>query len=434
MSPITIGIVGGIFLVLMFATGMPIAFVMALVGVVGFAIIVSPSAALSLLTRNLFVDFTDYPLSAILTFVLMGNFAYAAGMGRKLFSMTYTTIGHIAGGLTCASIAACTLFGAVCGSASATCATIGKIALPEMKRYGYSDTLATGTIAAAGPLGVLIPPSVPFIVYGILAEQSIGKLFLAGILPGVMIAVLLMLTVWVMCRRNPKLGPPGPRTSWSEKVKSFAELVDSGLLFVFAVGGLLAGWFGPTQAGGIGAAGALIIGIARGEITLQKFWEVTKDSVQLSCMIMMLIITAKMLGRFMAVTGIPSAVIGYADSSGLPPFAFMIFLSILWYILGCFLDGFAIIVLLMPFVYPLIVKFGYDPIWFGVIAVVLNHIGLMTPPVGVASYVTQAVAEDVPLETVFKGIFPMLIPLSIALVLFLVFPKIITFLPNLIYH
>lgn len=156
--------------------------------------------------------------------------------------------------------------------------------------------------------------------------------------------------------------------------------------------------------------------------------------MQLSCMIMMLIITAKMLGRFMAVTGIPSAVIGYADSSGLPPFAFMIFLSILWYILGCFLDGFAIIVLLMPFVYPLIVKFGYDPIWFGVIAVVLNHIGLMTPPVGVASYVTQAVAEDVPLETVFKGIFPMLIPLSIALVLFLVFPKIITFLPNLIYH
>jgi C4-dicarboxylate transporter, DctM subunit len=434
MSPIDIGIMGGVFLVLMFALGMPIAYVFVLVGVVGFAAIVSPSAAFSLLTRNLFTDFADYPLSSILLFVLMGNYAFAAGMGKKLFSVTYATLGHIAGGLTCASIAACTLFGAVCGSASATCATIGKMALPEMKRYGYSDSLATGTIAASGPLGVLIPPSVPFIVYGILTEQSIGKLFLAGIVPGVVIALLLMATVWVMCRHNPRLGPPGPRTSWSEKARSFAALIDSGLLFIFTVGGLLLGWFGPTQAGSIGAAGALLIGIVRREITWQKFWEVTKDSVQLSCMIMMLVITAKMLGRFMAVTGIPAAVIGYAESGSLSPLAFMIFLCILWYILGCFLDGFAIIILLMPLVYPIIVKFGFDPIWFGVIVVVLNHIGLMTPPVGLASYVTQTVADDVPLETVFKGTFPLLIPITVALVIFLLFPQVITFLPKLVYR
>lgn len=434
MSPITIGIIGAFFLLLMFATGMPIAFVMVMIGVVGFAIIVTPDAALSLLTRNLFGEFTAYSLSAIPMFVLMGSLAFAAGIGRRLFGVTYTIMGHMPGGLTTASVAACAGFGAVCGSATATCATIGRIALPEMRKYGYSDKLATGCIAASGPLGALIPPSVAFVVYGILAELSIGELFLAGIIPGIMIAIMLIFTIWLMCYRNPKLGPTGPRTPWVRRVKSLVGLADSGVLFAFAIGGLLAGWFGPTQAGGIGAIGALIIGLVRREITFQKFYQAAEDAVKLSCMIMMLIITAKIFGRFMAVTGIPSALFGYAESTNLPPFMIMVSLCIIWFILGLFIDGFAILVLLMPLVYPLVLKFGYNPIWFGVIVVVLNHIALVTPPVGLATYVTQAVAKEVSLETVFRGVIPLLVPLIASLILFLIFPQIVNFLPSLILH
>lgn len=431
MSPITVGLLGIGVLLLLFLIRLHVAFAMAIVGFVGFSYLASPKAGLSLLARDIFEQFSSFPLSAIPMFILMGSFAFAAGMGKRLYEAAYTILGHLRGGLCMATVLACAGFAAICGSTAATAATIGKIALPEMKRYNYSDTLATGCLASSGTLGILIPPSTIFIVYGIMTEQSIGKLFVAGILPGIILSILFLFTVGMICFRNPALGPPGASTSWKEKAKALLGVLETLVLFSLVIGGLFLGWFTPTQAGGVGAAGALLIGLVRQQLSLKVLLEATRDGLRTSCMVLCIIAGATVFGHFMAVSTIPFVVGDWVQSLPLPSFAIMGVVVLIYLVGGCFMDAMALVVLTVPVLYPVIMSLGFDPIWFGVIIVLVSEMGVITPPVGVNVYVIKGIAPEVPLETIFKGIFPFLIAIILNAAIMIVFPNVALVLPNL---
>jgi C4-dicarboxylate transporter DctM subunit len=432
MNPILIGSIGIVVLLICFSIGMPMAFSMALVGIVGFAYLVSPSAAFNLLPRDVFDQFTSYPLSVIPMFVMMGCYAFASGIGKTLFHTAYVVLGRLPGGLAIAGIAASTAFGAVCGSTAATTATIGKVALPEMKKYHYSDVFATGTIAVAGGLGIMIPPSTSFIVYGLLTEQSIGKLYISGIIPGIILAILFISTVLLWCWRDPAAGPPGPSTDWLQKLKSLGGVADGLVLFLVTMGGLFAGWFTPTQAGAIGSVGALIIGIITRELTWQKFLEATKDGLRISCMIMLLIAGATLFSHFITRTNMPSVLAEWVGTLAVPPVVVMILILVFYFILGTFLDAMACIVLVIPILFPMVINLGYDPIWFGVMVTLESMIAVVTPPDGVNVYVVKGILRDVPIETIFKGTIPYLAPFFVGTALLLAFPQLATFLPRFI--
>ena len=432
MSPVAAGIVGIALLVSLFLLRMHIAFAMALVGFVGFAYLTTPVAALSLLSRDIFDSFSSYPLSVIPMFILMGTFAFASGISRRLYKTAYAWVGHLRGGLTIATVFACAGFGAICGSSTATAATMGLIALPEMKKYKYDDTLATGTVAAAGTLGILIPPSTVFIVYGIMTEQSIGKLFISGILPGILLSILFAITVAILCWRKPSIGPPGPPTTWKEKLKATTGIIETLILFILAIGGLFLGWFSPTQAGAIGAGGALLIGLARRELSWRSFFEAGKEGLRTSCMVIFIITGAIIFGHFMAVSRIPFVLAEWLGGLPIHRMAVMGIIVFIYLIGGCFMDSMALIVLTIPIFYPLVMKLGFDPIWFGVIIVLTGEMGVITPPVGVNVYVIKGISPGVPLETIFRGIFPFLWALIIVTIILMIFPQIATFLPNYI--
>jgi tripartite ATP-independent transporter DctM subunit len=432
MSPILIGSIGVIILLVCFSIGIPMAFSMALVGMAGFAYMVSPDAALSLLPRDVFEQFISYPLSVIPMFVMMGCYAFASGIGRKLFNTAYVVLGRLSGGLAIASVAASTLFGAVCGSTAATTATIGKVALPEMKKHHYSDMFATGTVATAGGLGIMIPPSTAFIVYGILTEQSIGKLYIAGIIPGIIIAILFVGTILVWCKLKPNAGPPGPSTTWAQKLKSLMGVADALVLFLVAMGGLFAGWFTPTEAGAIGSVGALIIGVVNRELTWQKFIDATKDGLRISCMIMLLIAGATVFSHFITRTTMPFELANWVTTLSLSPVMIMTLILIFYFILGTFLDAMACIVLVVPILFPMVIGLGYDPIWFGVMVTLLSMVAVVSPPDGVNVYVVKGISRDVPITTIFWGTIPYLVPFLVATVIFVAFPQIATFLPRFV--
>jgi len=432
MSPVVAGIAGIGFLILLFLLRMPVAFAMALVGIVGFAFLTSPGAALGLLGRDIFDYFSSYPLSVIPMFILMGTFAFAAGISRRLYETTYTWAGQLRGGLTIATVFACAGFGAICGSSTATAATMGKIALPEMKKYGYDDTLATGTVAAAGTLGILIPPSTVLIVYGILTEQSIGKLFIAGILPGLLLSIFFAATVVFLCWRNPAIGPPGAPTSWKEKLRALTGIIEALILFVLAIGGLFGGLFSPTQAGAIGAGGALIIGLVRRQLSWRSFFEAGKEGLRTSCMVIFIITGAVIFGKFMAVSRIPFMLADWLGGLPIHRMAVMGVLVFIYFIGGFFMDAMALIVVTIPIFFPIVMKLGFDPIWFGVIVVLIGEMGVITPPVGVNVFVIKGIAPQVPLESIFKGIIPFLAALIIATGILMVFPQIATFLPSFV--
>ena len=431
MSPVAIGIIGIVVLILTFILSMPVGFAMALVGLAGFCFLVSPPAGLSLLARDVFATFSSYSLTVIPMFMFMGAITFAAGMSRRLYDTGYTLFGHLRGGLAMATIAGCASFAAICGSTNATAAAMGKVSLPEMKRYHYDDSLATGCVAAAGSLGILIPPSTIFIVYGILTGQSIGKLFLAGVLPGLLLATIFVMVVSFLCWRNPALGPVGMPTSWKEKLASLTGVIEMLVLFVLVIGGLFLGWFSPTQAGGAGAAGALLIGLARRQLNWQGFLRAIKDSLQITCEVMVIITGAIVFGHFIAVTTIPFVLADWVSSLPLPPAAIMGVIVLMYLLGGCFMDALALITLTIPIIYPVVIAMGFDPIWFGVIIVLVTEMGVITPPVGINVYVIKGIAEDVPLGTIFKGTFPFLIGLLIAAGLLITFPQIALLLPGL---
>jgi len=432
MSPVTIGIIGIGVLLVAFIIRMPLAFAMALIGFLGFAYLTTPEAGFSILSRDIFEQFSSYPLSAIPLFILMGSYAYASGISSKLYQTAYTWIGQLRGGLTMATVVACSGFAAICGSSTATAATMGKIALPEMKKYNYDDTLATGSVAAAGSLGILIPPSTKFNDYGKMTDQSIGKLFIAGVLPGILLSLLFILTVAFICLRNPAAGPPGAHTSWRDKFASLTGVVDTIILFCGTIGGLFVGFFTPTQAGAVGAAGAILIGLVRRQLTWQGFLGASKDALRTACMVICIITGATIFGKFMAVSTLTFAAAKWVGGLPIPPLAIMGVIIIIYFVGGCFMDSMALIVLTLPVIFPIVQRLGLDPIWFGVIIVLVAEMGVITPPVGTNVFVIKGVAGDIPLENIFKGIIPFLVALLVCTAIIVAFPKISTFLPSLI--
>ncbi|MCK9363160.1 MAG: TRAP transporter large permease [Syntrophales bacterium] len=432
MSATSIGIIGIVLILALFVIRMPIAFSLAFVGFWGISYITSLKTGLAILPRDIFEQLTSYSISAIPMFILMGYYAFSAGLGARLYEAAYKVMGHIRGGLAIATIFACAAFGAICGSSTATAATMGKLAIPTMKKYGYNDALSTGCVACGGTLGVLIPPSVIFLIYGFMTEQSIGKLFIAGILPGIILAIFMSVAAYLVCLKNPAYGPRGPKADFKDKVTSIIKVFDVLVLFFVVIGGLLYGFFTPTQAGGVGAAGALIIGLLRRELTWKSFIDNTLESLRTSCMIITIIACATVFGKFMTVARIPFALASWVSSLAIPPI-FTIFVILFIYIVGgCFIDAIPLIILTIPILYPIVIALGYDPIWFGVIIVLVTCIGVVTPPVGVNVYVVKGIAKDVPLETIFQGIWPFLLAMILTAVVLIAFPSLALILPNLV--
>jgi tripartite ATP-independent transporter DctM subunit len=431
MTPTSAGIVGLIALFAMIFTRMPVGFVMALVGFLGFGYVASFPAALSMVAKDFFDVFSSYNLTVIPLFILMGQVAFHAGISSRLFNAAYKFMGHWPGGLAIATIGACTGFSAICGSTNATAATMAAVTLPEMRKYGYRPSLAAGVVAAGGSLGILVPPSVIFIIYGIMTEQSIGKLFMAGILPGILLALLFMLTIVIWVWLVPAIAPRGPRANLRERLASLTGLVETLLLFLLVMGGLFLGFFTPTEAGAVGAFGSLVIAIARRNLDLRGFVQSLFESSRIACMILVIVAGATIYGHFLAITRIPFDVAGWVTGLDLPPFAVMGLIIVVYLIGGCFIDALALIMLTVPIFYPVVLTLGYDPIWFGVITVLVTQIGVITPPVGVNVYVVSGVARDIPLHVIFKGVLPLLAAIILATLLLIPFPQIALFLPGL---
>lgn len=432
MSPFEIGILGCVCLLVLLASSMPVALAMMLVGTAGFAAVVSPSAAMSMLTAELYDTFTSYSLTVIPLFVLMGQAAFHSGISRRLFQTAYHWMGHWPGGMAVSTIGACTAFGAICGSGPATAATMASVVLPEMKRYRYDMELATGAVAAGGSLGMLIPPSVVFIVYAILTEQSIGQLFIAGIGPGILIAFLFCVTIWILCKKHPDWGPAGPRMGLREKWRSLVGISETLILFLAVIGGMFGGLFTPTEAAAIGAAGAILIAAFQKKLTLTMLSRSLRETVRTSCMVMIIVTGAVIFGRFLAITRIPYELAAFLAALPLPGWMIMTFIILFYLLAGCFVDALGLIMLTIPIFYPVVVQLGFDPIWFGVIIVVVTQMGVISPPVGVNVYVVSGIERDVPLQTIFRGAMPFLAALIAAALLLICFPQIALFLPNLI--
>lgn len=433
MSVLQIGLAGCLLLLVLLLSSMPVAIAMMLAGTVGFAAAVSPAAAMSMLTAEVYDTFTSYSLTVIPLFVLMGQVAFHTGISRRLFHTAYQWMGHWPGGMAISTVGACTAFGAICGSGPATAATMASVVLPEMKRYGYDMKLAAGTVAAGGTLGMMIPPSVVFIVYAILTEQSIGQLFIAGIGPGILIAVLFCLTILMLCRKHPQLGPAGPRMPLKEKLRSLAGVSETLILFFAVIGGMFGGLFTPTEAAAIGAAGAIVIALFRKKLTLTMLSRSLQETVRTSCMVMFIVTGAVIFGRFLAITRIPYELASFLASLPLPAWVIMGFIILFYLAAGCFVDALGLVMLTIPIFYPVVLDLGFDPIWFGVIIVAVTQMGVITPPVGVNVYVVGGIERDIPLQMIFEGALPFLWALIISVILLILFPQIALFLPHLIH-
>ena len=437
MSPTMIGIIGILVMLALFMTNMPVAYVMALVGYAGFSILISPRGGLNLLSRNIYEAFSSYGLTTIPLFILMGQIAFNSGISRRLYDTAYKYLGGTRGGLAMATVSACTAFGAVCGSSPATAATMATVGLPEMKRYNYADELATGCVASGGGLGMIMPPSVVLIVYGVLTEQSIGALFVAGIFPAILITILFVAAIYIICRRDPSQGPRGEKFTWAEKLRSLTGMIDTMAVFILVIGGLFLGLFTPTEAAAVGAFGVLAVSLVRRQLTWQGFVNALFETLRTSCMVMLLIAGAVIFGKFLAVTRIPFNIATWIGSFDLPPYMILGMIIFVYFVGGCVMDALALVMLTIPIFFPVVTALGYDPIWFGVIIVLVTQMGVITPPVGINVYVVYGVARSVtggvPLEAIFRGIVPFLVAVVVGIVIMVIFPQIILYLPNLMY-
>lgn len=433
MTPEIIGILGIVLFLLLIFLKVPIAYAMMSVGLVGFGVLVSFKAAFSMVATDIFSTFSSYSLSVIPMFIWMGFIAYYSGVGTNLYNFTYKLVGHKKGGLAMATQIACAIFGAICGSNTATAATMGAIALPEMRKYHYADSLSSASVAAGGALGVLIPPSVIFIIYGIQTEQSIGKLFIAGIIPGLLLMVLYILAIYVVVAINPALGPASRRFTWRERISGLQNgLVEVIFTFCISLGGLFLGWFTPTEAGAVGTASILLVTVLRRQLNWDGFKKSLLATVKTTAMIMLIVAAAVVFGRFIAVSRLPFALATWASSLALPSFAVLTIILLIYLVLGCVIDALALILLTIPIFYPVAVNvLGYDPIWFGVIIVLVVALGVITPPVGMNVFIIKGVVKDLQVETIFKGVLPFVIALFVCIAILVLFPGLVTFLPSI---
>jgi C4-dicarboxylate transporter, DctM subunit len=432
MSEISIGLLGLGVLIALFVTGLELAFAMLVVGFLGFAYIVSPGAALNLVAKDIFDSFESYSLTVVPLFILMGQLAFHAGIAKRLYETANKFVGHISGGLAIATVAGCTVFGAICGSATATAATFAAVSIPEMDRFGYSRKFSAGLVAIAGTLGIMIPPSVPMIIFGILTQQSIGKLFVAGILPGVVIALLFIFIILGRCKINPLIAPKAERFVWKARFQSLWGVIWPLTIFVVVIGGLLRGFFTPTEAGSVGTFAILLLSLARKDLNMKAFITSITESLLTAAMVLFLLAGSIVLGHFLAVTKIPMIASEWVVNLPLPPTMIMVLICLIYLLGGSFIDDLAFMILATPIFFPAVVKLGFDPIWFGIMITLTVMIGIVIPPVAICVFVVKNITKT-SFSDIYTGVYPFLIGMVGCAILLFIFPKLALFLPTLLY-
>jgi len=430
MDEITAGILGICVLMIMFLTGMELGFGMTIIGFIGLGYLGTWSAASNQIVKDFFDTFTSYGFTVIPLFVLMGQVASNSDIAKKLYNSAEKFVGHIPGGLAMTTVVGATLFKAMCGSTLATCATFAGIAIPEMTRLGYSKKLSTGVVASVGTLGMLIPPSVPLMIFGIITEQSIGKLFLAGIIPGLIISLFFILVIYGWVKIDPSIAKSGSKATWEERMKSSPEFIWVAIIFFVVIGGLMKGWFSPTEAGSIGTAAVLILAYAKRAFPFANLVKAFEESLRTACMVIILIAGSNVFGHFLAVTGIPFITADWITGLTLNRNIIMILIIFIYLIGGSFIDDLAFMILATPIFYPAVLKLGFDPIWFGIMIGITIMIGVIIPPVAISVFVVKNITGE-PFDVIYKGVTPFLLSLIACAALLFFFPGIATFLPNL---
>lgn len=426
VDPNVIALIGLVAMLLLMFLKMPISFAMFVVGFTGVLLMASPGAAFNLLQAELWTQFSSYSLSIIPLYILMGEIIFRSGITEKLFVAAYKWVGHLKGGMAGTAVLASAGFAAICGSNSATAATMSTIALPELKKYKYDEALSTGCVAAGGTLGIIIPPSTVLIVIAIQTQLSVRQLFAATIIPGIMLTLLFLATISYLCIRNPELGPAGPKTPFMEKLLSLKEVVPVFLLFVFVVGGLFRGWFTPTESGAFGSFGAIILALSMGKLTWENFRLSIASTLRSSAMVILLIVGAMVFGRFLTLTRLPFAVAEWVVNLAIPPSAVLIIILLIFVIGGSIMDALGFLIISIPIFYPTVMALGYDPIWFAIVLNIVTSMGAITPPVGVNVYVVQGLS-GIDMPTVFRGATYFLVPYVLLIALLIVFPQIVLF-------
>jgi C4-dicarboxylate transporter, DctM subunit len=435
MMPITVGYIAIVVLIVLLFSGLHIGVVMGMLGFLGMSYLSGWGAGLGVLKTVPYTTWASYDFSVVPLFILMGEFCYYGDISGDMYGTAHKFLGSLKGGLAMATIGACALFAAVCGSSMATAATMATVALPEMKKHHYDPALATGTLAAGGTIGILIPPSVIMVIYGMLTEQSIGKLFLAGFVPGILEALLFIGVIYFICRRNPIIGPPGPYYSWKERLVSLKSTWIVALLFLLVIGGIYMGVFSPTEGAGIGATGAFLFALGRRKLGWKEFKQSLIETVKTAGMIFFILVGAMILGYFLAVTRLPFEFSKLIAGMEVNRYIVWVFVIILYLFLGCVMDSLAMVLLTVPIIFPLMCGtggLGFDPIWFGIMIVVVVEMGMITPPVGMNVFVIKGMAPDVPTFAIFKGIMPYLLSEVALVVILTIFPGILLWLPNVV--
>jgi C4-dicarboxylate transporter DctM subunit len=431
MNEVTIGIIGLVIALFMFLTGIELAFAMLVVGFVGFGYLISWDAAFNLLAKDIYNVFSSYSFTVIPLFVFMGQVAFNAGIAKRLFGSAHKFVGHIPGGLAMATVAGATAFKAICGSSPATAATFAFVAVPEMERYGYDRRLSTGIVASVGTLGILLPPSVTLIIYGIITDQSIGRLFLAGIVPGLFIALCFVGVIYGWCKINPKVGPGSEKSTWSERFRSLPDVILVVVVFVLIIGGILAGFFTPTEAGSVGTFLVLLLAFSRRDLNFRGYIKSASESIRTACMVLLLLAGSTVLGHFIAVTKIPMLAADWIVGLDMPSALIVFFISLIYLIGGSFIDDLAFMILATPIFYPAIIKLGYDPLWFGILIAITVMAGVVIPPMAICVFIVSKITKT-PLGVIYAGVYPFLISLALGGIFVFLFPGMATWLPNLL--
>jgi tripartite ATP-independent transporter DctM subunit len=429
MNEVVVGIIALMVVLVLFLTGIELAFAMILIGFLGFGYLISWHAALNLLAKDFFDVLDTYGFTVIPLFVFMGQVAFNSGIAKRLFDATNKFMGHVPGGMAMATVAGATAFKSICGSSPATAATFASVAVPEMDRYGYARKLSTGIVASVGTLGILLPPSVTLIVFGIITDQSIGRLFLAGIFPGLIVAFFFIVIIYVWATIYPEIAPRSKKFPWSERWRALPEIVWVIFIFAMVIGGILKGFFTPTEAGSVGTFLVLVLTVLRRDLDLKKFFKAVAESLTTACMVLMLIAGSTVLGHFIAVTKIPMITATWITGLHMAPWIVMIFITFIYLIGGSFIDDLAFMILATPIFYPAIDKLGYNPLWFGIMIGVTVMVGVVIPPVAINVFVVKQITKT-PFGVIYAGVYPFLISLVVAAALLFVFPGLATWLPG----
>jgi len=430
LSPDAVAVIGFLVLFGLMLLRVPVGMAMGLVGVTGYAYIAGPGPALKLIGQSSMRTVTDYTFGVIPMFMLMGAFVSVSGVSRELFRAANAFIGHMRGGLGVATVLACGGFAAICGSSVATAATFSSVAYPEMRRFGYPQSFSTGVIAAGGTLGAMLPPSTVLAVYAILTQQDIGKLFMAGIVPGLLAMLLYVVTIMIIVRVRPDWLPRGEKKSWPERLMGLKDVWAPLVLFVFVIGGLYGGFFTPTEAGGVGASGAFLLGVLRGKLDRAGIRSALLSATRTSAAVFTVLIGALLFGYFLTITQVPQKLTEMLTGMGVGRYGVLAMIMVMYVGVGCLMDAMAMIILTVPIIFPVIVQLGFDPIWFGVIIVMTVELGLIHPPVGMNVFVIKSVVKDVSFTTIFKGVIPFVVTDLIRLVILISFPIIALWLPS----